>query len=269
MNDPGLQALVDQSTLRDRIRRGDLPDWAALHYGTFRETMLDDRNGEPFPCYFGIESERQGDALYTFVPSTTHPDALLRFRDTLLEYVEEFSEFSERASLVAFFKPPDEQLTEAEYHEQLWHILQFLHVHDPEPWPERIPTDPDDPHWEFSFGGEPMFPTTRAPFYDRRMSRYCPLGLEITFQPRKIFEGITADTEAGQQAREVIQRRIEAYDGVCPHADIGDWGVDGEHEWHQYMLSADSEQAPGECPMTVSRVHPKVDPELLKPRAEA
>ncbi|KTG09349.1 hypothetical protein AUR64_16345 [Haloprofundus marisrubri] len=269
MNDPGLQSLVDQSTLRNRVRRGDLPDWAVSHYETFRETMLSERDGEPFPCYFGIETERQGDALYTFVPSTTHPDALLRFRDTLLEYIDVFEEFSERASLVVFFKPPEEELTEAEYHEQLWHILQFLHVHDPEPWPEDIPTDPDDNRWEFSFGGEPMFPTTRAPFYERRMSRYCPLGLEITFQPRKIFEGITADTEAGQQAREVIQRRIESYDGVCPHADIGDWGVDGDREWHQYMLSADADQAPDDCPMTVSRVHPKVDPELLKPRLEA
>ena len=37
-----------------------------------------------------------------------------------------------------------------------------------------------------------MFPTCRAPFYDERMSRYCPIGLEITFQPRALFENLLA-----------------------------------------------------------------------------
>jgi FPC/CPF motif-containing protein YcgG len=108
-----------------------------------------------------------------------------------------------------------------------------------------------------------MFPTCRAPFYDDRKSRYCPVGLEITFQPRSLFEGVTADTEAGRQAREVIQDRIREYDGVCPHADLGDWGVEDDREWKQYLFSAADEQAPDECPIRVTRTHPKVDPELL------
>ncbi|MFC7202513.1 YqcI/YcgG family protein [Haloferax namakaokahaiae] len=258
MNESGLQVLMEQDVLRQRIADGELPAWAVQHYETFRETMLGEHDGSPFPCYFGIESERQGDALYTFVDSMTHKDDLLALRDTLLEYIDVYPDYSERCSLVAFFKPPAEDLSEAEYHEHLWHVLQFLHVNDPEPWPEDIPTDPDNSEWEFSFGGEPMFPTTRAPFYDQRMSRYCPWGLEITFQPRALFDGITADTEAGQQAREVIQRRIEDYDGVCPHADLGDWGVEGDREWHQYMFSADESQAPDECPIRITRDHPKM-----------
>jgi hypothetical protein len=260
MNEPGLGALVDQETLRARVAGGDLPGWARRHYERFRETTLGERDGAPFPCHFGVRSERDGDALYTFVPSSTGKDALLRFRDTLLEYTERFRDHADRASLVTFFAPDDRLRTEADYHERLWHLLQFLHVHDPVPWPEDIPTDPDDPYWEFCFGGEPMFPTTRAPFYEERMSRHSPVGLEVTFQPRAIFEGITADTEAGQRAREVIHDRLEAYDGVCPHADIGDWGVEGDREWVQYMLSSDPEQFPEECPIAVSREHPKAAP---------
>jgi hypothetical protein len=258
MDDPGLQSLLTQAELHDRLAADDLPSWAVDHYESFREGLLGERDGAPFPCYFGIESERNGDALYTFVESTTHPDALLSFRDTLVEYVERFPDYSDRCSLVTFWKPDPAVTTEADYHERLWHVLQFLHVHDPEPWPDDIPTDPDDSRWEFSFAGEPMFPTCRAPFYDDRMSRYCPVGLEVTFQPRAIFAGITADTEAGQQARAVIQDRITDYDGVCPHADIGDWGVEGDREWPQYLLSADASQAPDECPIRVTRDHPKV-----------
>ncbi|WP_254273629.1 YqcI/YcgG family protein [Haloarcula marina] len=254
--------LLTQAELASWAESGDAPEWVAAHWHTFREGLLGERNGSPFPCFFGAESVAQGDPLYTVVPSLTRTDALLSFRDTLATYLDRYEDHSDRASLVTFFRPPDRHLSEAEYHDTLWHILQFLHLHDPEPWPEDIPTDPDDPYWEFSFAGVPMFPTCRAPFYDDRKSRYCPIGLEITFQPRALFEslGVTGDTEAGQHAREVIQDRLVDYDGVCPHADLGDWGVEGDREWPQYMLAADESQAPDECPMTVSREHPKFDP---------
>ncbi len=253
--------LVDQETLATRVEAGATPDWVDDHWRTFREGLLGTRNDTPFPCHFGTGSVRHGEPLYTAVPSTTDKDALLGLGRTLLEYLDTYESHSERASLVTFFRPADCPLSEAAYHRSLWHILQFLHVHDPVPWPDDIPTNPDDPYWEFSFGGEPMFPTCRAPFYERRKSRYCPVGLEVTFQPRALFErlDVTGDTEAGQQAREVIQGRLEEYDGVCPHADLGDWGVEGDREWRQYMLSESSAAMPDECPMTVTRDHPKSD----------
>lgn len=259
MTDTIVGELRPQSTVESRVESGAAPGWVAAHWNSFRDGLLGERNGSPFPCFFGAESVANGDPLYTAVPSMTDKDALLGLGETILEYLDTWQDHSDRASLVAFFKPPDRMFSEAEYHETLWHILQFLHVHDPEPWPEGIPTDPDDPYWEFSFGGEPMFPTCRAPFYGTRKSRYCPVGLEITFQPRALFEAmdVTADTDAGKHARDVIQGRLEAYDGVCPHADLGDWGVEGDREWPQYMLSENDEQAPGTCPITVSREHPK------------
>ncbi|WP_114577747.1 YqcI/YcgG family protein [Saliphagus sp. LR7] len=261
MDEAGAGRLMDQKTLAAWVESGEAPDWVGAHWRTFRGALLGERTENPFPCFFGAESVRDGEPLYTVVPSTTDKDALLDLGRVLLEYLEVWPDHSDRASLVAFFRPPSRELSEAEYHETLWHILQFLHVHDPEPWPEAIPTDPDDPRWEFSFSGEPMFPTCRAPFYDERRSRYCPVGLEITFQPRALFEGldVTADTEAGQRARDVIQDRLSEYDGVCPHADLGDWGVEGDREWVQYMFSADDDQFPEECPITTTREHPKSD----------
>lgn len=261
MTEPVVGHLREQETMVARVESGAAPDWVEAHWRTFRDGLLGERNGSPFPCFFGAESVREGDPLYTAVPSMTDKDALLGLGGTLVEYLDVYEGHNDRASLVAFFRPPERTLTEREYHEALWHVLQFLHVHDPEPWPEGIPTDPDDPHWEFCFAGEPMFPTCRAPFYEDRKSRYCPIGLEVTFQPRALFENlnVTGDTEAGRHAREVIQNRLTEYDGVCPHADLGDWGVEGDREWVQYMLSADDEQFPDECPIHVSREHPKSD----------
>jgi FPC/CPF motif-containing protein YcgG len=258
MNESGVQVLVDQDTMAARVEAGEMPEWVTRHFETFRAALLGERNGTPFPCFFGAQSVRDGDPLYTVVPSMTDKDALFGLRDVLLEYLDVYRDHSDNASLVTFFRPPEREFSEADYHEALWHILQFLHVNDPEPWPADIPTDPDDPYWEFSFGGEPIFPTCRAPFYDERKSRYCPVGLEITFQPRDLFAGITHDTEAGARARETIQSRLESYDGVCPHADLGDWGVETDREWPQYMFSSDPAQAPDECPIRITREHPKV-----------
>ena len=266
MNEPGTEGvLLDQEALHDRL--DDAPEWLREHYRTFRESMLGERDGSPFPCYFGIEVEREGDLLYAACESTTDPAALLRFRDTLLEYLDAYPDHADRAPLAVFFRPPDGDRGEAHYHERLWHVLEFLHVHDPEPWPEEIPTDPDTPRWEFCFGGEPLFPTSRAPFYDERKSRYSPVGLEITFQPRAVFEGITANTEAGEQAREAIRGRMGEYDGVCPHADLGDWGAEGDREWTQYLFREDDAASPDACPLTPTREHPKAPEALLEPGA--
>ncbi|WP_280535423.1 YqcI/YcgG family protein [Halopenitus sp. POP-27] len=259
MTDPIVGGLHTQETIAARVDDGTAPDWVADHWRTFREGLLGERNGSPFPCYFGARSVEAGAPLYTAVDSMTDPAALVDLGRTLQAYLDVYPEYDDHASLVTFFKPPDRPLSEAAYHEHLWNVLQFLHVHDPDPWPDGIPTDPDDPYWEFCFAGEPIFPTCRAPFYADRKSRYCPIGLEITFQPRALFEelDVTADTEKGDRAREIIQDRLADYDGVCPHADLGDWGHEGDREWPQYMLSSDEDQAPSEPPIAISREHPK------------
>ncbi|WP_435144427.1 YqcI/YcgG family protein [Halobaculum sp. P14] len=253
MNEAGLTSLLDQETMADRVAAG-APDWVVRHFETFTGALTGERNGTPFPCHFGTNAVQRGDLLYTAVPSLTDPDALFGLRDALLEYLDVYEDHADLAPLVVFFAPPDDvaSLTEADWHEAMWHVLQFLHVNDPEPWPDDIPTDPDDPYFEFCFGGEPLFPTCRAPFYEERKSRYCPVSLETTFQPRSVFDGLTHDTEAGQHARDAIQDRLGDYDGVCPHADLGDWGVDGDREWRQYLFSADESQFPDECPLTVT-----------------
>ncbi|AHG04562.1 hypothetical protein HALDL1_13920 [Halobacterium sp. DL1] len=253
MNEAELGAVLDHDTAVERVESGDLPEWAQRHFENFRASVTGERDGQPFPCFFGKASVEEGRPLYAFVDSTTHPDALFSLRDALLEYLGAFRDHGDRVSFAVFFKPPERPLDEAGWHEQFWHVLQFLHVEDTEPWPEDIPTDPDDPYWEFCFGGEPIFPTARAPFYETRQSRYCPVGLEVTFQPRAIFEGITGDTDAGEQARERIRSRLEEYDdAACPHADLGDWGNEGDREWPQYLLSEDESAAPETCPLQVT-----------------
>lgn len=250
LRDEEVTRLFDQDKLHRRIDAGELPAWAVEHYETFRASMLTEHNETPFPCHFGVESERQGWALYTFVPSMTDSDALERLCDVLLAYLRTFDAFENRTSLVTFFKRPDETLSTEAWHARYWNVLQFLHEHDPEPWPEAFPSDPDEPQFEFCFGGHAIFPTGRAPCYDARHSRYNPHGLEITVQPRAVFDGLTGDTPAGKHARSLIQGWLETYDEVGVHPDLGDWEDDHSHEWKQYLLP-DDQRRQSDCPLEI------------------
>jgi hypothetical protein len=57
------------------------------------------------------------------------------------------------------------------------------------------------------------------------------------------------------------------YDGVCPHADLGDWGVEGDREWTQYLFREDDDASPDACPLSPARDHPRAAADLLEPGA--
>jgi hypothetical protein len=58
----------------------------------------------------------------------------------------------------------------------------------------------------------------------------------VTVQPRWVFDGLSADTDRGERVRRTIRARLESYDTVPPHPDIGPYGDDDSREWHQYFL---------------------------------
>lgn len=252
---------VDRATMERLVSEDALPGWAVAHYEGFHDDLLGNRGGTPFPCHFGTESARNGDALYALCDSTSDPGALDSLAGALAEYARVFRDHADRASLVTFFAPPDREqpageqpdrdpLSYDEWFDAFWGVLQALHDRDPVPWPHDVPADPADPRWEFCFAGEPIFPTVRAPCFERRRSRRTPHGLEITFQPRAIFHGVTGDTDAGQAARAAIRGRLDDYDDVPAHPDLGDWGDD--LEWRQYMLP-DDQSSHADCPIEVTK----------------
>ena len=245
MNRAGL--LFDQPELQDAIETDELVAWKKQRYLEFRETMRETR----FPCHFAVQAERADSARYLFAGNARDRDALLKVREGLRQYLEQYQSIAERTTLVIFFEPPTEAQSEQEYRDRFWRVLEFLNERDPEPWPRDVPEDPGDPEWEFCFSGEPMFIVGRAPFYTVRKSRYTPHGLEITIQPRRALDDITGDTAEGQQARSIIRERLEDYDDVAPHPDIGDYGDPDNREWKQYLLPTSNEESLDEFPFEI------------------
>jgi len=111
MNEAELGAVLDHDTAVERVESGDLPEWAQRHFENFRASVTGERDGQPFPCFFGKASVEEGRPLYAFVDSTTHPDALFSLRDALLEYLGAFRDHGDRVSFAVFFKPQSARST--------------------------------------------------------------------------------------------------------------------------------------------------------------
>lgn len=242
MTTPRTRAEVESA-----IADGALPEWQERRYRAFDATMTDD--DAPFPCYFAVDAHEDGDLRYLFAPSEATDAGKVSFAEGLATYLDGARDIAEITSLAAFFEPPADSLSEAAYFDRFWDLLDYLRRHDPAPWPDGVPADPADPEWEFCFAGEPIFLVARAPCYERRHSRYAPYGLEVTVQPRWVFDGLGPDTEAGRRARRTIRDRLADYDDVPRHPDVGDYGAPGVHEWEQYALPDGNDERVDEFPI--------------------
>lgn len=231
--------LFEQSDMANPSR---VPAWLMREYRSFHEIAADDA----FPCTFGQAAEKDGQLRYTFLQR----DDISPLPSTLAAFLRlSRSNPDVRHNLTVFFEPEAEAKRFEYYRDRFWQILNFLHADDCVPWPSDIPTDPDDPLWEFCFGGEPIFMFAACPAYIHRRSRnYCN-SLVMFFQPKRIFKGIEAESAAGTRVRRVIRSRLQRWDGTDKeHPDIVGYGEPLTFRWKQYLLSDDGTPAHGKCP---------------------
>lgn len=228
MGDP-----LTRDEVEARIEDGTLAPWKRRRYETFHGTMTE--SSPPYPCYFAVDAHEAGDLRYVF-PEAPGSGASEAVGDALAAYLDGARDLAEITSLVVLFEPPARERSAEWYKGEFWGLLEALHRADPAPWPDGVPSDPENPQWAFSYAGEPLFLVARAPIYGRRRSRYTPHGLEVTVQPRWVFDDLAADSERGEEARERIRDRLGAYDDLPTHPDVGAYGDPDTREWQQYFL---------------------------------
>ncbi|MFC4948782.1 YqcI/YcgG family protein [Pseudonocardia sp. GCM10023141] len=212
---------------------GDVPEWGAPYLAELTSTLQS--VSDPFPCTFAVAAARKRTLRFAFVDDLGDDAAWAGLATSLRQYLQIYQEFSRDTSFVALFRPERTQRELAGYRERFWSVLQYLHDHDDEPWPAEIPTDPEDPHWEFCFGGTPIFVVCNTPAYSARRSRF-GRNFQITFQPRWVFDELGPDSPRGIAARRSIRRRLLAYDRMPPSGFLGDYGDPANREYRQYFL---------------------------------
>jgi FPC/CPF motif-containing protein YcgG len=226
------------------VESAQLPPWAAAAYAEIRDKVLD----EAFPCTFGTVAQRRGEILYAFLSPTELRDALIAYTDFLrpLEPVT--------ASLTPFaaVMPPLERFSERQYFDYGWSLLQRLHNEDSHPWPDRIPRDPDDPKWSYCFGGLPLFVNFKTPEHVKRKSRRTERSFMLLFQSRDGFDVVAGDSVQGRRARDLIRRKLAAYDAVSVYPELAHYATAENREWRQYFVPEDNAPLARECPFHVT-----------------
>lgn len=234
----------DVLTLDDlATNQAELPNWFKREHKKFKKKVLNKK----YPCHFGTIAEAQGQLRYLFVES----EDIEAFGDGLREFIQlSRSNPETRHALTVFFKPCDQPQELSYYESQFWRVLAQLIEIERIPWPTDRPEKPEDPEWEFCFDGEPMFVFSANPGYEARDTRVFGKSHLMLFQPRRIFDGIEGGTFAGTRAREQIRKRMEKWEGMPTHPDMGSYGDPSSQEWKQYFLPDDNTRLPAICPIS-------------------
>jgi len=213
--------------------------WQSVLFSEFEAQMSSE--ARPFPCVFGVAGHRQDQLRYLFLD----PYDVEVLGEQLAQYVSEARSYGPNTSLVVFTRPRPVQTLDA-YYRRMWLTLDQLARLDKRPWPAEIPEQIDDPMWEFSFAGEPIFVVCTTPAHVMRQSRRSSAFM-LTFQPRWVFEKILGTEKAANAAFAEVRKRLIPYDSASPSPSLGRYGASDGREYQQYFLHDDN-RAEGGCP---------------------
>lgn len=237
---------------------GEIPHWGPRSAEGLLSTVVSQEH--PFPCTFAVAAARKRTLRFGFVDGAGDRGDWAALPDLLRRYLEGYQALGKDTSFVVFFRPEPggAALPLDGFRQRFWDVLGYLADKDSSPWPAELPTDPDDPLWEFTFGGVPIFVVCNTPAHGERRSRHAA-DFMITFQPRWVFEGLEADSPRGAAARRTIRARLRAYDTVPPSPALGSYGDTDNREWRQYFLP-DADDGPPQawerCPFLSARTLP-------------
>jgi FPC/CPF motif-containing protein YcgG len=162
----------------------------------------------------------------------------------LKAYVMEARKLGANTSLVVFTRLKKIESIE-HYHAKFWGILHRLVENDDISWPEKIPLEISDNHWEFCYAGEPIFVVCNTPAHVFRQSRRSSV-FTLLFQPRWVFDNILGTPEKASKAFSKVRDRLECFDAIPVSPDLGQYGVENVLESNQYFLNDENEAI--KCP---------------------
>jgi uncharacterized protein len=157
----------------------------------------------------------------------------------------------EYATFIAVFEQPRD-LTEVQFENLLWRQLRLLHAHDAIHfgWNEHVASDPDDPHFSFSFGGLALYVIGMHANSSRAARRF-PWPVMV-FNPHEQFERLRGDGKWKRMQESIRSRDLQLQGSINPM--LSDFGV--QSEARQYSGRAVEENwkvpfeaaSPAKCP---------------------
>nr|MBA2322040.1 YqcI/YcgG family protein [Deltaproteobacteria bacterium] len=188
-----------------------------------------------YPCVGAKSAVNQASyrvGVYAPVGSAEATAALAR---DLRAFVEEPGAVSATfATFVAVFEGPTDTDPEA-FEALLWLQLQRLHERDAQAWAPDVSSDPEHPHFGFSFAETPFFVVGLHPG-SSRLSRRFPWPA-LVFNPHAQFEALRADGK-WERMKEVIRAKDTELQGDI-NPVLRDYGTESEARQYSGRIPED------------------------------
>lgn len=223
-----------------------LSEWQQAAFSLFVNRIDDKEN--TFPCIPARQGLLAGHLRFGFLRDPRIQQTHEQLAQLLHQYQKSAREAGKYTSLIVFFETSEDlrSYDVLAFESLFWSILSSVHDLDTEKWPDDISNSPNHFTWEFCFAGQPYFVFCSTPSHQLRKSRYSEYFM-LAFQPRFVFENITDATTYGRHLKQLIRKRLAAYDEVPIHPALGWYGQKENYEWQQYFLREDASM-PYQCP---------------------
>jgi uncharacterized protein len=231
----------------DPSTHNQLQEWEKYAIEKFSEKMKDKEH--PFPCIPATQGFALNHLRYGFLGDPRKESSITELAHLLSEFTNHSKEYGNYTSLIVFFETPmdiKKTYTVEQFEQIFWEHLSGLARVDQVDWPEHIPTDPQNPLWEFCYHGEQYFMYCATPSHQNRKSRHFNVYM-LAITPRWVLTEFGKSEDYAKKIRKQVRKRLEKYDTIDIHPDLNTYGKEDNYEWKQYFLH-DDESALSKCP---------------------
>lgn len=229
------------------INRNQVEAWKSTAIKEFVAKM-DDKD-HPFPCIPATQGHSLDQFRYGFIEDPFANASTVELASLLTEYTTVSKQLGTYTSLIIFYKTPNyikNSFNIEKYELLFWHQLSKLREMDEFQWPSHIPTDPNDPLWEFCFNKEQYFMYCATPAHKNRKSRHFSTFM-LAITPRWVLENFNTSQTYADKIKSKIRKRLADYDSIAVHPDLNSYGLEDNYEWKQYYLHDDNTSL-SKCP---------------------
>lgn len=204
-----------------------------------------------FPCTFGVNAFARDLVLFAFI-ETLDFEGLEASRQAINDFVDVSLAWDKKVNtaqplLMCFSLEAATGQTPEDYHAIAWRVIQHWHDHDPDPWPDMIPTDAHEPYWSMCYRGMQIFINVSNPAHINRNSRNLGPHMVFVINPRERFDVVAGASPEGQKVRDIIRKRVTAYDKVSHCPQLSNY-LYGDLEWWQYGIIDENRDRQDKCP---------------------
>jgi uncharacterized protein len=191
--------------------------FAALAHTAFRELVM----RPEFSCLGAKAAFNENAYSFEAFPEMASPECTHALARSLSRFAHSEQLMDAKfSSFVAVFHRPLE-LTEREFEIALWLQLRQLHRLDKSEWDPQVSSDPDDPHFSFSFAGRAFY-VIGMHANSSRVTRRFPWPT-LVFNPHDQFERLRSEGKWKRMQTSIRARELAVQGSVNPMlADFGE-----------------------------------------------